>query len=151
MKMILLFYEVVYWVNELALQVLISKIIICRLGYNVRYWRKGIDELENYWERRFPGQRSRAIIIGLESNIEYDIRVSVFTQFGDGPESSIFSHRTFRLPPQLPPQYVSIRQPVREKDRRVRLFGELYMYKLEVEWRGISTSSDEEPLEGYMV
>jgi hypothetical protein len=25
------------------------------------------------------------------------------------------------------------------------------MYKLEVEWRGISTSSDEEPLEGYMV
>ena len=25
------------------------------------------------------------------------------------------------------------------------------MYKLEVEWRGISTSADEEPLEGYMV
>jgi hypothetical protein len=25
------------------------------------------------------------------------------------------------------------------------------MYKLEVEWRGIFTSSDEEPLEGYMV
>ena len=63
----------------------------------------------------------------------------------------MFSHRTFRLPPEIPPQYVSIRQPYREKDRRVRLFGDVYMYKLEVEWRGISTSSDEEPLEGYMV
>jgi len=33
----------------------------------------------------------------------------------------------------------------------VRLFGDVYMYKLEVEWRGIFTSADEEPLEGYMV
>ncbi|CAF4389698.1 unnamed protein product, partial [Rotaria magnacalcarata] len=31
------------------------------LGYTVRYWRKSLDELQNYWERRFPGQRSRAI------------------------------------------------------------------------------------------
>ncbi|CAF0865975.1 unnamed protein product [Adineta ricciae] len=121
------------------------------LGYNVRYWRVGLDELENYWERRFPGQRSRATIIGLESNVEYNVRVSVYTQFGDSPESSIYSHRTFRLPPLLPPQYISIRQPRRAKDQRVRLFGNVYMYKLEVEWRGIFTSSDEEPLEGYMV
>ncbi|CAF0857655.1 unnamed protein product [Rotaria sp. Silwood1] len=121
------------------------------LGYTVRYWRKDVDELQNYWERRFPGQRSRAIIIGLQSNIEYGVRVSVYTQFGDSPESDYFSHRTFRLPPQTPPQYVSIRQPEREKDKRVRLFGNVYVYKLEVEWRGISTSSDEEPLEGYMV
>ncbi len=121
------------------------------LGYKVRYWRKDRDELSNYWERRFPGQRSRAIIIGLESNTEYGVRAAVYTQFGDSPEGSYFSHRTFRLPPQTPPQYVSIRQPRREKDKRVRLFGDVYMYKLEVEWRGISTSSDEEPLEGYMV
>jgi hypothetical protein len=121
------------------------------LGYTVRYWRKAVDELQNYWERRFPGQRSRAIIIGLESNTEYAVRVFVYTQFGDSPESSYFSHRTFRLPPLLPPQYVSIRQPRREKDKRVKLFGDVYMYKLDVEWRGIFTSSDEEPLEGYMV
>lgn len=121
------------------------------LGYTVRYWRKDVDELSNYWERRFPGQRSRATIIGLESNTEYAVRVQVYTQFGDSPESSVFSHRTFRLPPQLPAQYISIRQPRREKDKRVRLFGDVYMYKLEVEWRGIFTSADEEPLEGYMV
>ena len=121
------------------------------LGYTVRYWRKNLDELQNYWERRFPGQRSRAIIIGLESNTEYAVRAFVYTQFGDSPESSYFSHRTFRLPPLTPPQYVSIRQPRRDKDKRVRLFGDVYMYKLEVEWRGISTTSDEEPLEGYMV
>ncbi|CAF1990480.1 unnamed protein product [Rotaria magnacalcarata] len=121
------------------------------LGYTVRYWRKSLDELQNYWERRFPGQRSRAIIIGLDSNIEYTVRVSVYTQFGDSPESSYFSHRTFRLPPQTPPQYITIRQPRREKDKRTRLFGDVYMYKLEVEWRGISTTADEEPLEGYMV
>ncbi len=33
----------------------------------------------------------------------------------------------------------------------MKLFGDVYMYKLDVEWRGIFTSSDEEPLEGYMV
>ena len=92
---------------------------IFSLGYNVRYWRKNVDELQNYWERRFPGQRSRAIIIGLEANTEYGVRVLVYTQFGDSPESSYFSHRTFRLPPQLPPQYITIRQPRREKDKRV--------------------------------
>ena len=125
--------------------------IFLTLGYTVRYWIKSRDELQNYWERRYPGQRSRAIIIGLESNIEYAVRVFVYTQFGDSPESSYFSHRTFRLPPLMPAQYVTIRQPRREKDKRVRLFGDVYMYKLEVEWRGIFTSSDEEPLEGYMV
>jgi hypothetical protein len=75
----------------------------------------------------------------------------VYTQFGDSPEGSFFTHRTFRLPPLLPAQYISIRQPRREQDKRVQLFGDVYMYKLEVEWRGIFTSSDEEPLEGYMV
>ncbi|CAF0946530.1 unnamed protein product [Adineta steineri] len=121
------------------------------LGYNVRYWRKGLDELTNYWERRFSGQRSRAIIIGLEANTEYAVRVSVYTQFGDSPESSYFTHRTFRLPPLLPPQYISIRQPTRERDKRVQLFSDIYTYKIEVEWRGIWTSAEEEPLEGYMV
>jgi hypothetical protein len=121
------------------------------LGYKVRYWRKDRDELANYWERSFPGQRSRAIIIGLEANTQYGVRVSVFTQFGDSPESSYFTHRTFRLPPQLPAQYISIRQPTSDSKKRVRLFGDVYMYRLEVEWRGIFTSSDEEPLEGYMV
>jgi hypothetical protein len=121
------------------------------IGYTVRYWRKDRDELQNYWERRFPGQRSRAIIIGLEANTEYGVRVFVYTQFGDSPESSYYTHRTFRLPPQLPAQYISIRQPRQEKNRRVRLFADVYSYKLEVEWRQIFTSSDEEPLEGYMV
>lgn len=120
-------------------------------GYTVRYWRKGLDELSNYWERHFPGQRSRAVIIGLEPNTEYAVRVQVYTQYGDSPESSVFSHRTFRLRPQLPPQYISVRQPQGEKNRRVRLFADVYMYKLEVEWRGIFTSAEEEPLEGYMV
>ena len=124
---------------------------ISNLGYTVRYWRKDLDELHNYWDRRFPGQRSRAIIIGLESNTEYAVRVAVYTQYGENQMSAYFSHRTFRLPPQLPPQYVTIRQPRLEKDRRIRLFGDVYVYKLEVEWRGISTSSEEEALEGYMV
>jgi hypothetical protein len=121
------------------------------LGYNVRYWRKSMDELQNYWERRFPGQRSRAVIIGLEANTEYGVRVFVYTQFGDSPESSYFTHRTFRLPPQTPAQYISVRQPMSEKNKRVRLFSDIYTYKVEVEWRGISTTADEEPLEGYMV
>jgi hypothetical protein len=150
MKMITLFCGVVYSVCE-TLFSFVAMLVFIDLGYTVRYWRKNLDELQNYWERRFPGQRSRAIIIGLESNIEYAVRVFVYTQFGDSPESSYFSHRTFRLPPLIPPQYVSLRQPQRDREKRVRLFSDVYMYKLEVEWRGISTTADEEPLEGYMV
>lgn len=127
------------------------------LGYVVRYWRYGLEENTNYWRKRFLGQRSSAVIIGLEPNTVYFVRVRVFNSAGESVESQLFSHRTFRMAPQMPPLYVRLKQPERPKDRK-----ELIdvgtdrkqireMYRLIVEWRGISTNNDEEPLEGYYI
>ncbi len=88
------------------------------LGYVVRYWRYGLEENVNYWRKRFLGQRSSAIIIGLEPNTVYFVRVHVFNSAGESVESQLFSHRTFRMAPQMPAQYIRLRQPEKPKDRK---------------------------------
>ena len=52
------------------------------LGYVVRYWRGGLEENVNYWRKRFLGQRSSAVIIGLEPDTVYFVRVYVFNSAG---------------------------------------------------------------------
>ena len=121
------------------------------LGYIVRYWRFDQEENQNYWRKKFYGQRSNAIIIGLEPDTIYFVRVYVFNSAGESVESQLFSHRTFRRAPQTPPQYVKLYQPERPKDRKVLLSDKREMYRLTVEWRGISTDNNEEPLEGYYI
>lgn len=121
------------------------------LGYVVRYWRSGLVENLNYWRKRFLGQRSSAIIIGLEPDTIYFVRVYVFNSAGESVESELFSHRTFRMAPQTMPQYVKVYQPEKPKKRKVILSDNREMYRLVVEWRGISTDNNEEPLEGYYI
>ena len=121
------------------------------LGYVVRYWRHDKDENLNYWRKRFLGQRSSAIIIGLEPDTVYFVRVYVFNSAGEGVESELFSHRTFRQAPLTYPTYVKVYQPEKLKDRKVILPDNREMYKLFVEWRGVSTDNNEEPLEGYYI
>jgi hypothetical protein len=121
------------------------------LGYVVRYWRYDVEENQNYWRKRFLGQRSSAIIIGLEPDTVYFVRVYVFNSAGEGVESELFSHRTFRMAPQTPPQYVKVYQPERPKDKKVLLSDGREMYRLVVEWKGVSTDNNEEPLEGYYI
>jgi hypothetical protein len=121
------------------------------LGYVVRYWRYDQEENTNYWRKRFLGQRSSAIIIGLEPDTVYFVRVYVFNSAGESVESELFSHRTYRLAPQTFPIYVKVHQPERPKDRKILLSDKREMFRLEVEWRGISTSNNEEPLEGYYI
>ncbi|RNA42165.1 Contactin [Brachionus plicatilis] len=121
------------------------------LGYVVRYWRSGLEENLNYWRKRFLGQRSSAIIIGLQPDTVYFVRVYVFNSAGESVESELFSHRTFRKAPQTMPQYVKVYQPKKPKERKVELPDNRDMYRLVVEWRGISTNNNEEPLEGYYI
>jgi hypothetical protein len=121
------------------------------LGYVVRYWRHDQEENQNYWRKRFLGQRSSAIIIGLEPDTIYFVRVYVFNSAGESVESQLFSHRTFRMAPQTMPQYVKVYQPERPKDRKTLLSDKREMFKLMVEWRGVSTNNNEEPLEGYYI
>ena len=121
------------------------------LGYVVRYWRNDLYENSNYWRKRFKGQRSSAIIIGLEPDTVYFVRVYVYNSAGESVESQLFSHRTFRMAPQIPPQYVRITQPEKPKDRRVMLPNNREMFRLVIDWKGISTENNEEPLEGYYI
>jgi hypothetical protein len=121
------------------------------LGYVVRYWRHDQDENTNYWRKRFLGQRNSAVIIGLEPDTIYFVRVYVFNSAGESVESQLFSHRTFRMAPQMPPQYVRIQQAERPRDRKVLLPDKREMYKLIVDWKGISTNNNEEPIEGYYI
>ena len=117
----------------------------------MRYWRHDLDENTNYWRKRFLGQRNNAVIIGLEPDTIYFVRVYVFNSAGESVESELFSHRTFRMAPQTPPQYVSVYQPEKPKDRKTFLPDRREMYKLIVEWKGVSTDNNEEPLEGYYI
>ena len=55
------------------------------------------------------------------------------------------------MAPQTPPQYVKIYQPERPRDRKTLLPDKREMFKLFVEWKGISTDNNEEPLEGYYI
>jgi hypothetical protein len=121
------------------------------LGYIVRYWRFDQEENMNYWRKRFPGQRNSAVIIGLEPDTVYFVRVRVYNSAGESVESELFSHRTFRKAPQMPCQYVRVYQPDKPKERRVMLPDRREMYRLNIEWKGVSTNNDEEPLEGYMI
>lgn len=121
------------------------------LGYVVRYWKYDLEENMNYWRKRFLGQRNSAIIIGLEPDTIYFVRVRVYNSAGESVESELFSHRTFRKAPMMPPQYVKVYQPEKPKDKKVMLPDKREMYKLFVEWKGVSTNNDEEPLEGYMI
>ena len=127
------------------------------LGYIVRYYRDGLDGDQNYWRKRFPGQRNNATIIGLEPDTFYYIMVYLYTSAGENTESQVTRHRTFRKAPQMPPQYVKIYQPERPKDRKILVNlhdnkGTVQeMYRIVVEWKGISTNNDEEPLEGYYI
>ena len=51
----------------------------------------------------------------------------------------------------LCPQFVKIYQPERPKDRKVILPDRREMYRLIIEWKGVSTGNNEEPIEGYMI
>jgi hypothetical protein len=121
------------------------------LGYLVRYWRFDQEENMNYWTKKFPGQRSSAIIIGLEPDTVYFVRAKVYNSAGESVESELFSHRTFRSAPLTFPQFVKIYQPERPKDRKIILPDRREMYRLIIEWKGVSTGNNEEPIEGYMI
>lgn len=106
------------------------------IGYRIKYWRRSDPETDNIIRLSLNATNS-ALIVGLIPNTFYWVRVMAYNSAGAGPESERFLERTWRFPPLTPPTAVNV-SPVNPSTIRVT-------------WRGITPSTTEEPLSGYMV
>ncbi|KAL7674463.1 hypothetical protein ACOME3_000743 [Neoechinorhynchus agilis] len=78
-----------------------------------------------------------SLVVGLNPDTHYRIRLRSFNKFNEGPESDFFEVRTLRSPPLVPPTFVRIKRQTESS----ALIG----------WTAISTSQHEEPILGYEV
>ena len=78
------------------------------IGHRIKYWRQDLNEIT---ESQYLLSRStdpHALIIGLQPNTYYWVRVMAYNSAGPGPESERFLERTFKLRPQKPPTAVQV-------------------------------------------
>lgn len=102
----------------------------------MKYWKKDrAEEDATYYLSRTT--RNWALIVGLEPDTYYLVKVMAYNAAGEGPESERYLERTYRKAPQKPPSSVHL---VGINPSTVR-----------VVWRYISPEQDEEPVEGYKV
>ncbi|XP_033123497.1 contactin-3-like [Anneissia japonica] len=106
-------------------------------GYKISYWTEDIPESSAYMYTT-SGTGTVAVIENLEAYTLYEFRVYAYTAGGKGPGSSIATARTYKSAPLTAPADVKVS------------FGEKYN-QLKVQWDAITTSSNEEKLQGYMV
>lgn len=106
------------------------------IGYRLKYWKDGTNEQNAvyYLSRR---QRPWAIVVGLQPDTLYYVKVMAYNSAGEGPESERFLERTFRKAPQKAPSAVSV-------------YG-IDPSTVRVVWRYVAPSLEEEPLIGYKV
>ncbi|XP_052824014.1 contactin [Octopus bimaculoides] len=105
-------------------------------GYKIKYWKSNLNELRAI-EAIHYGQAEEALLIGLLPNNYYDFRMMVFNSAGFGPISDKYFAKTYHKPPNDYPTEVKILP--------------LGSNSCIVTFRGVSTKSDEEPLQGYLV
>lgn len=106
------------------------------IGHRLKYWKKDNDERDSiYYLSR--SRKPHAVIVGLQPDTYYFVKVMAYNSAGEGPESERFLERTYRKPPQKPPSAVRI-SPVNPSTVRV-------------EWRYVSPGPEEEPLLGYKI
>lgn len=102
----------------------------------MKYWKKDHKEEDAvYYLSRHT--RNWALIVGLEPDTYYWVKVMVYNAAGEGPESERFLERTYRKAPQKPPSSVHI-------------YG-INPSSIRVVWRYVSPSQEEEPVEGYKI
>lgn len=82
-------------------------------------------------------KRNWALIVGLEPDTYYFVKVMVYNAAGEGPESERYLERTYRKPPQKPPSSV--------------FFNAVDPSTVRVVWRYVSPSLEEEPISGFKV
>ncbi|KAG5684222.1 hypothetical protein PVAND_013460 [Polypedilum vanderplanki] len=106
------------------------------LGHRLKYWKKDHKEEDAiYYLSR--STRNWALIVGLEPDTYYWVKVMAYNAAGEGPESERFLERTYRKAPQKPPSSVHI-------------YG-INPSTIKVVWRYVSPSQEEEPVEGFKI
>ncbi|XP_060843865.1 contactin [Rhopalosiphum padi] len=108
------------------------------IGHRLKYWKKDKNEKEEdavYYLSRFV--RPWALIVGLQPDTEYYVKVMAFNSAGEGPESERYIERTYRKAPQKPPSSVIING--------------INPGTIHVTWRYVQPTLEEEPIKGYKV
>uniref|UniRef100_A0A1A9W5Q7 Contactin n=1 Tax=Glossina brevipalpis TaxID=37001 RepID=A0A1A9W5Q7_9MUSC len=106
------------------------------IGHRIKYWKTTHDEEDAvYYLSRTT--RNYALIVGLQPDTYYFVKVMAYNAAGEGPESERNEERTYRKAPQKPPSSVHI-------------YG-INPSTVRVVWRYVSPAQDEEPIEGYKV
>lgn len=106
------------------------------IGHRIKYWRRDNKE-ENSIYYLSRTTRSWALIVGLQPDTYYYVKVMAFNSAGEGPESERQLERTYRKAPQKPPASVQV-QGINPSTIRVV-------------WRYVQAYDDEEPIIGYKV
>ncbi|XP_014098963.2 contactin [Bactrocera oleae] len=106
------------------------------IGHRLKYWKTTHNEEDSvYYLSRTT--RNWALIVGLQPDTYYFVKVMAYNAAGEGPESERFEERTYRKAPQKPPSSVHV-------------YG-INPSTVRVVWRYVSPAQDEEPIEGYKV
>merc|ERR1712012_206967 len=78
------------------------------IGHRIKYWRQDLREVEDSQYVLSRSTKNEALIIGLQPNTYYYVRVMAYNSAGPGPESERFIERTFKMRPQKPPTAVQV-------------------------------------------
>ncbi|XP_071453390.1 contactin [Hetaerina americana] len=106
------------------------------IGHRLKYWKEdGKEEDSVYYLSR--STKPWSLIVGLQPDTNYYVKVMAYNAAGEGPESERFLERTYMNAPQKPPSSVHIY--------------EVDPSTVRVVWRYVAPSQKEEPLIGYKV
>lgn len=106
------------------------------IGHRLKYWRDDRKEEECvYYLSR--STKNWALIVGLQPDTYYNVKVMAFNSAGEGPESERYLERTYLKAPQKPPSAVNV-------------YG-INPSTVRVVWRYVAPTQEEEPLRGYKV
>ncbi|XP_011135668.2 contactin [Harpegnathos saltator] len=106
------------------------------IGHRIKYWKNNFpEEGAVYYLSRTT--RPWSLVVGLQPDTYYFVKVMAYNSAGEGPESERFLERTYRKAPQKPPSSVNV-------------YG-VNPSTVRVVWRYVQPSLEEEPLIGYKI
>ncbi|XP_012252358.2 contactin [Athalia rosae] len=106
------------------------------IGHRLKYWKKDNREEDSvYYLSRTT--KPWALVVGLQPDTYYYVKVMAYNSAGEGPESERYLERTYRKAPQKPPSSVNV-------------YG-VNPSEVRVVWRYVQPSLEEEPLIGYKI